>query len=42
MLINKRLVDAAKEAGFNNMLYIAAEASDDAIIESLKKNSLLS
>lgn len=42
MLINKRLVDAAKEAGFNAKLHIAAEASDNAIIESLKKNSLLS
>ena len=42
LLINNRLVDIAKEAGFNSNLYIASEASDDAIIESLKKNCLLS
>jgi len=42
LLINNRLIDIAKEAGFNSELYVAAEASDDAIIESLKNNSLLS
>lgn len=42
LLINQRLIDVAKEAGFNAKLYIASEASDDAIIESLKNNSLLS
>lgn len=42
LLINKRLIDIAKEVGFNNNLYVATEASDKAIIESLKKNTLLS
>jgi uroporphyrinogen-III synthase len=41
LLINQRLVDIAKEAGFNNKLFVATKASDDAIIESLKKNNLL-
>jgi uroporphyrinogen-III synthase len=41
LLINQRLVDIAKEAGFNNKLFIATKASDDAIIESLKTNNLL-
>jgi len=42
LLINQRLIDIAKEVGFNNNLYVATEASDKAIIESLKKNTLLS
>ncbi|MCW8901587.1 MAG: uroporphyrinogen-III synthase [Gammaproteobacteria bacterium] len=42
LLINNRLTDIAKEAGFSNKLLVAAEASDDAIIETLKKNALLS
>ena len=41
LLINQRLVDIAKEAKFNGHLFIASEASDDAIIESLKQNTLL-
>lgn len=41
LLINKRIVNIAKEAGFNNKLFVATKASDDAIIESLKKNYLL-
>lgn len=36
LLINNRLTDIAKEAGFNNKLLVAAEANDDAIIDSLK------
>ena len=42
LLINQRLVDIAKELGFKNQLFIAKQASDDAIIESLQKNNLLS
>lgn len=42
LLINNRLIDIAKEAGFNGKLFVATEASDDAIIESLKNNCLLS
>lgn len=42
LLINKRLVYIAKEAGFNGELFVATEASDDAIITSLKKHCLLS
>jgi uroporphyrinogen-III synthase len=42
LLINKRIINIAKEAGFNNKLFVATEASDNAIIESLKKNDLLS
>ena len=42
LLINQRLIDIAKEAGFNNNLFVASEASDNAIIEALKKNTLLS
>ena len=42
LLINNRLIDTATEAGFNSTLFVSTEASDDAIIESLKKNSLLS
>ena len=41
LLINKRLVEIAKETGFINKLFVATKASDDAIIESLKDNSLL-
>lgn len=41
LLINQRLVKIAKEAKFSGNLFIANEASDDAIIESLKLNSLL-
>lgn len=41
LLINKRLVDIAKKAGFNSKLFVATAASDDAIIESLKENYLL-
>lgn len=36
LLINNRLIDIAKETGFKNKLYVATEANDDAIIESLK------
>ncbi|MDH5600493.1 MAG: uroporphyrinogen-III synthase [Gammaproteobacteria bacterium] len=42
LLINNRLIDTAKEAGFNGELYVANEASDKAIIETLKLNNLLS
>jgi uroporphyrinogen-III synthase len=42
LLINQRLIDIAKEAGFSSNLFVATEASDNAIIESLKKNTLLS
>lgn len=42
LLINQRLVAIAKEAGFIGNLIVATEASDSAIIESLKKNTLLS
>jgi len=41
LLINKRVANIAKEAGFNNKLFVTTKASDDAIIESLKKNTLL-
>jgi len=41
LLINKRLIDVAKTAGFNNDLFIATAASDEAIISSLKENNLL-
>ena len=41
LLINQRLVDIAKEAEFHGKLFIANEASDDAIIESLQQNTLL-
>ena len=41
LLLNQRLVDIAKEAGFINKLFVATKASDDAIIESLKNNYLL-
>jgi len=42
ILINQRLVEVAKEAGFSNTLFITNEASDKAIIETLKQNNLLS
>ncbi len=42
LLINQRLVKIAKDAKFSGNLFIANEASDDAIIESLKLNNLLS
>lgn len=42
VLINQRLVDVAREAGFTSKLIIASEASDEAIIETLKINNLLS
>lgn len=42
LLINQRLVEVAKEAKFSGNLFIANEASDNAIIESLKLNTLLS
>jgi len=42
LLINQRLINIAKEAGFSQKLYVATEASDNAIIESLKENNLLS
>ena len=42
LLINQRIVDIAKAAGFISDLFVAAEASDDAIIETLKKYTLLS
>ena len=41
LLINKRLVDIAKDAGFKNKLLVATEADDNAIIDSLKINHLL-
>lgn len=42
LLINNRLIDIAKEAGFSSELLVANEASDKAIIETLKRNNLLS
>ncbi len=42
LLINERLIKIAKEAGFNGKLFVATEASDDAIVKSLEKNYLLS
>ena len=41
LLINNRLVEVAREAGFNNDLLVANEASDDAIIGTLKQHQLL-
>lgn len=41
LLINKRLIDIAKKAGFKNKLLVATEADDNAIIKSLKNNHLL-
>ena len=37
LLINKRLVAIAKEAGFNNQLLVTTEASDDSIIGTLNE-----
>lgn len=42
LLINPRLVNIAKEAGFTSKLIIAEDASDDAIIKTLKQTILLS
>lgn len=42
LLINQRLVELAKIAGFGNNLWVTAKASDDSIIETLKENKLLS
>lgn len=42
LLINQRLVNIAKEAGFNSNLFVSIEASDHAIIKTLKKHTLLS
>lgn len=42
VLINKRLIDVAREAGFSSKLIIATQASDEAIIAILKENKLLS
>jgi len=42
VLINQRLVEVAREAGFTSKLIIASAASDEAIIETLKINNLLS
>ena len=41
LLINKRLIDVANKAGFNNKLFVSAGASDKAIFETLKENNLL-
>ena len=41
LLINKRLISIAKEAGFTNDLFVAKEASDEAILDSLKENNFL-
>lgn len=40
LLINKRLTDIAKKAGFTGDLNIATEASDDSIIKGLKDSYL--
>ena len=40
LLINKRLIDIAKKAGFTSDLNIATEASDDSIIKALKDSYL--
>ena len=40
LLINKRLIDIAKKAGFTGNLGIATEASDDSIIKGLKDSYL--
>lgn len=42
LLINQRLVDIAKKAGFKGQLIVSSEASDEAIVETLKLNNLLS
>ena len=41
LLINKRLTEVAKKAGFENKLIVATKASDEAIVETLKENDLL-
>lgn len=41
ILINKRLIDIARAAGFTSRLIISTEASDEAMIETLKENRLL-
>ena len=40
LLINKRLIDIAKKAGFTSDLNIATEASDDSIIKGIKDSYL--
>ena len=40
LLINKRLIDIAKKAGFTSDITIATEASDDSIINGLKDSYL--
>ena len=42
LLINQRLVAVAKELGFKGDLFIATQASDDAIIKTLQHKKLLS
>jgi len=42
LLINHRLVAVAKELGFKGDLFIATQASDDAIIKTLQHKKLLS
>jgi uroporphyrinogen-III synthase len=42
LLINQRLVASAKDLGFKGDLFIATQASDNAIIETLQQNHLLS
>lgn len=42
LLINKRLIDTAKAAGFTQKLHISTEASDNAIIKALKENNFIS
>ena len=39
-LINKRLIDIARKAGFTSDVFIAAEASDDSMIKELKDSYL--
>lgn len=41
VLLNKRLVGVAREAGFTSNLFVTKEASDAAMIETLKENNLL-
>ena len=42
MLINQRIVSHAKEAGFGDEIYLATQASDDAIIKALEDHHLIS
>lgn len=42
VLINERLITFAREAGFYNKLLVASAASDEAIVETLIKNKILS